>query len=150
MKPHVRKNMEQNEEKLAENELLEVGDIGLDDAAADMSVSDTKAVLIGGSEASDMNQWSTSVVVVPSGPPMRCLRRDMVTDLVFEVWVMVSRAMSSTRGARRSKTETRIKWLYSFLVRPTTLQCTSTSHMMPLLPPWRPWATLRRYQKFTS
>ena len=45
-----------------------------------MSVSDTKAVLIGGSEASDMNQWSTSVVVVPSGPPMRCLRRDMVTD----------------------------------------------------------------------
>ena len=34
-----------------------------------MSVSDTKAVLIGSSEASDMNQWSTSVVVVPSGPP---------------------------------------------------------------------------------
>ena len=53
MKPHVRKKMEQNEEKLAENEPLEVGDIGLDDAAADMSVSDTKAVLIGGSEASD-------------------------------------------------------------------------------------------------
>ena len=55
-----------------------------------MSVSDMKAVLICGNEASDMNQWSTSVVVVPSGPPMRCLRRDMVTDLVFEVWVMVS------------------------------------------------------------
>ena len=33
MKPHVRKKMEQNEEKLAENELLEVGDIGLDDDA---------------------------------------------------------------------------------------------------------------------
>ena len=55
-----------------------------------MFVSDTKAILICGSEASDMNQWSTSVVVVPSGPPMRCLRRDMATDLVFEVWVMVS------------------------------------------------------------
>ena len=27
--------MEQNEEKLAENELLEVGDIGLDDDAAE-------------------------------------------------------------------------------------------------------------------
>ena len=53
-------------------------------------------------------------------------------------------------GARRSKTETRRKWLYSLLVRPTTLQCISTSHMMPLLPPWRPWATLRRYQKLTS
>ena len=61
--------MEQNEEKLAENELLEVGDIGLDDDAAEhMSVTDTKAVFNGGSEASDMNQWSTSVVVVPSGP----------------------------------------------------------------------------------
>ena len=35
MKPHVRKKMEQNEEKLAENELLEVGDIGLDDDAAE-------------------------------------------------------------------------------------------------------------------
>jgi hypothetical protein len=35
MKPHVRKTMEQNEEKLAENELLEVGDIGLDDDAAE-------------------------------------------------------------------------------------------------------------------
>ena len=65
-----------------------------------MSVSDTKAVLIGGSEASDMNQWSTSVVVVPGGPPVRCLRRDMVTDLVFEVWVMVSRAISITTLTR--------------------------------------------------
>ena len=36
-----------------------------------------------------MSQWSTSVVVVPSGIPLRCLRRDMVTDLVFEVWVVV-------------------------------------------------------------
>ena len=35
MKPRVRKKMEQNEEKLAENELLEVGDIGLDEAAAE-------------------------------------------------------------------------------------------------------------------
>ena len=102
MKPHVRTKMEQNEEKLAENEPLEVGDIGLDDAAADMSVSDTKAVLIGGSEASDMNQWSTSVVVVPSGPPMRCLRRDMVTDLVFEVWVVVSQGHASTTTLTRS------------------------------------------------
>ena len=101
MKPHVRKKMEQNEEKLAENEPLEVGDIGLDDAAADMSVSDTKAVLIGGSEASDMNQWSTSVVVVPRGPPMRCLRRGMVTDLVFEVWVMVSQGHASTTTLTR-------------------------------------------------
>ena len=36
-----------------------------------------------------MSQWSTSVVVVPSGFPLRCLRRDMVRDLVFGVWVMV-------------------------------------------------------------
>ena len=36
-----------------------------------------------------MSQWSTSVVVVSSGFPLRCLRRDMVTDLVFEVWIMV-------------------------------------------------------------
>ena len=36
-----------------------------------------------------MSQWSKSVVVVPSGFLLRCLRRDMVTDLVFEVWVMV-------------------------------------------------------------
>ena len=35
METHVRKKMEQNEEKLAENELLEVGDIGLDDDAAE-------------------------------------------------------------------------------------------------------------------
>ena len=35
MKTHMRKKMEQNEEKLAENELLEVGDIGLDDDAAE-------------------------------------------------------------------------------------------------------------------
>ena len=38
MKPHVRKQMEQNEEKLAENELLEVGDIGLDDDAPEEHV----------------------------------------------------------------------------------------------------------------
>ena len=35
----------------------------------------------------------TSVVVVPSGCPVRCLRRDMATDLVFEVWVMVLRGL---------------------------------------------------------
>ena len=35
MKPHVRTKMEQNEEKLAENELLEVGDLGLGDDAAE-------------------------------------------------------------------------------------------------------------------
>ena len=33
-----------------------------------MSVSDTKVVLIGGNEVSDINQWSTSVVVVPWAP----------------------------------------------------------------------------------
>ena len=65
-----------------------------------MPVSDTKAALICDNEASDMNHWSTSVVVVPGGPPVRCLRRDMVTDLVFEVWVMVSRAISTTTLTR--------------------------------------------------
>ena len=40
-----------------------------------------------------MSQWSKSVVVVPSGFPLRCLRRDMVTDLVFEVWVMVPQGL---------------------------------------------------------
>ena len=42
---------------------------------------------------SHMSQWSTSVVVVPSGFPLRCLRRDMVTDLVLEVWVMVPQGL---------------------------------------------------------
>ena len=47
-----------------------------------------------------MSQWSTSVVVVPSGFPLRCLRRDMVTDLVFEVWIMVSQGPSTLPPTR--------------------------------------------------
>ncbi len=34
-------------------------------------------------------QWPTSVVVAPRGCPVRCLRGDMGTALVFGVWVMV-------------------------------------------------------------
>ena len=37
-----------------------------------------------------MIQRPSSVVVVPNGSPLGCLRKDMVSDLVFEVWIMVS------------------------------------------------------------
>ena len=42
---------------------------------------------------SDMVQRSTSVVVVPYGSPLRCLRMDMVIELVSEVWAMVSHGL---------------------------------------------------------
>ena len=41
----------------------------------------------------DMAQRSTSVVVVPNGSPLRCLRMDMAIELVSEVWVMVSHGL---------------------------------------------------------
>ena len=40
-----------------------------------------------------MVQRSTSVVVVPYGSPLRCLRMDMAIELVSEVWVMVSHGL---------------------------------------------------------
>ena len=42
----------------------------------------------------------TSVVVVPSGCPVRCLRRDMGTALVFEVLVMVLRGLPHDHHAQ--------------------------------------------------
>ena len=42
---------------------------------------------------SDMAQKSTSVVVVPNGSPLTCLRMDMAIELVSEVWVMVSHGL---------------------------------------------------------
>ena len=38
-------------------------------------------------------QWPTSVAVVPIGCSLRCLRRDMGRDLVFEVCVMVPQGL---------------------------------------------------------
>ena len=91
MKPHVIiKKWSKTKKNSLRTSYLKLVTLALMTTPPNMFVSDTKAILICGSEASDMNQWSTSVVVVPSGPPMRCLRRDMATDLIFEVWVMVS------------------------------------------------------------
>ena len=46
--------------------------------------------------APHMSQRSTSVVVVPSGFLLRCLRKDMVISLVFEVWIMVPQGPSTS------------------------------------------------------
>ena len=40
-----------------------------------------------------LTQRPRSVVVVPNGSPLGCLRKDMVSDLVFEVWIMVSQGL---------------------------------------------------------
>ena len=40
-----------------------------------------------------MTQRPSNVVVVPNGSPLRCLRRDVVIELVSEVWVMVSHGL---------------------------------------------------------
>ena len=96
IKPHVRKKWSKTKKYSLRTSYLKLVTLALMSTPPNMPVSDTKAALICDNEASDMNHWSTSVVVVPGGPPVRCLRRDMVTDSVFEVWVMVSRAISTT------------------------------------------------------
>ena len=40
-----------------------------------------------------MTQRPSSVVVVPNGSSLGCLRKDVVSDLVFEVWIMVSQGL---------------------------------------------------------
>ena len=40
-----------------------------------------------------MVQRSTSVVVVPNGSPLRCLRMDMAIELVSEVRIMASQGL---------------------------------------------------------
>ena len=40
-----------------------------------------------------LTQRPSSVVVVPKVSPLGCLRKDMVSDLVFEVWIMVSQGL---------------------------------------------------------
>ena len=40
-----------------------------------------------------MTQRPSSVLVVPNGSPLGCLRKDVVSDLVFEVWIMVSQGL---------------------------------------------------------
>ena len=42
---------------------------------------------------SGMAQRSTSVVVVPNGSPLRCLRMDMAIELVSEVQIMASQGL---------------------------------------------------------
>ena len=46
--------------------------------------------------APHMSQRSTSVVVMPSGFLLRCLRKDMIISLVFEVWIMVPQGPSTS------------------------------------------------------
>ena len=58
-----------------------------------------------------MVQRSTSVVVVPHGFLLRCLRMDMAMELVSEVWVMVSYGLLNHHPhkgeeASRAKNET--------------------------------------------
>ena len=57
---------------------------------------------------SNLVQRSTSVVVVPNGSPLRCLRMDMAIELVSEVWVMVSHGLlhhhpHEAEGGRRAR-----------------------------------------------
>ena len=40
-----------------------------------------------------MTQRPSSAVVVPNGSSLGCLRKDVVSDLVFEVWIMVSQGL---------------------------------------------------------
>ena len=40
-----------------------------------------------------MTQRPSNVVVVPNGSSLGCLRKDVVSDLVFEVWIMVSQGL---------------------------------------------------------
>ena len=40
-----------------------------------------------------MTQRPSSVVVVPNGSSLGYLRKDVVSDLVFEVWIMVSQGL---------------------------------------------------------
>ncbi len=53
-------------------------------------------------------------------------------------------------GAQRPISEVRCKWSLLLVVRPTSLYCILTSHLVALLPQWRPWATYDQLQKSVS
>ena len=92
LKTHLRKRMEANEAELIVPEPLEVGDQGLEEDDLQWRCQRRRFGSMA-TRTSDMVQRPTSVVVVPYGSPLRCLRMDMAIELVSEVWVMVSHGL---------------------------------------------------------
>ena len=83
-----------------------------------------------------------NVLVVPSGIPLRCLRGDMATASVLEVWAMVPRGLphhhhrraGGQGGSRGSKIESPRKWSRLLLLHLPGPYDDSTSSLMVLLP----------------
>ena len=94
----------------------------------------------------------TSVVVLPSGTPMRCLREDMAIASVLEVWAMVPRGLphhhhrrvGGQGGPRGSKIESPRKWSRLLLLHLPGPYSDSTPPLMVLLPWGALWATFRK------